>query len=164
MAGAVPVAPIIMIMIPLPMPTAMAMSAMIRPMTAADSPASDSAAAGTTIIIIPVTGCGCTTIIATAIRCGRYLGYWGGRRAWWKHRGDRGGHWNGGKSHGQHHEARPPRPNRPDRPDRPNRPGKWNGHDRDHDGPRGPAPRPGGGAGHPQIGRASCRERVCQYV
>src|SRR3546814_7045627 len=49
---------------------------------------------------------------------GRYLGYWGGRRAWWKHRGDRGGHWNGGKSHGQHHEARPPRPNRPDRPDR----------------------------------------------
>src|SRR3546814_15323925 len=95
---------------------------------------------------------------------GRYLGYWGGRRAWWKHRGDRGGHWNGGKSHGQHHEARPPRPNRPDRPDRPNRPGKWNGHDRDHDGPRGPAPRPGGGAGHPQIGRASCRERVCQYV
>src|SRR3546814_2910894 len=80
---------------------------------------------------------------------GRYLGYWGGRRAWWKHRGDRGGHWNGGKSHGQHHEARPPRPNRPDRPDRPNRPGKWNGHDRDHDGPRGPAPRPGGGAGHP---------------
>src|SRR3546814_20320364 len=46
----------------------MAMTAMIRPITAADSPASDSAAAGTTIIIIPVTGCGCTTIIATAIR------------------------------------------------------------------------------------------------
>src|SRR3546814_6064025 len=57
-----------MIMIPMPMPTAMAMTAMIRPITAADSPASDSAAAGTTIIIIPVTGCGCTTIIATAIR------------------------------------------------------------------------------------------------
>src|SRR3546814_15628678 len=65
---------------------------------------------------------------------GRYLGYWGGRRAWWKHRGDRGGNWNGGQSHGQHHEARPPRPTRPDRPARPKRPGKWNGHDPDHDG------------------------------
>ena len=27
---------------------------------------------------------------------GQYLNYWGGRRAWWKHRGDRGdGHWQG---------------------------------------------------------------------
>src|SRR3546814_3872443 len=33
---------------------------------------------------------------------GRYLGYWGGRRAWWKHRGDRGGHWNGGKRSEEH--------------------------------------------------------------
>lgn len=57
---------------------------------------------------------------------GQYLDYWGGRRAWWKHRKDRGdGHWNG---------------------DRPDRPGGWDGRDHDRDGPRGT--RPGRGPGH----------------
>src|SRR3546814_7808637 len=50
---------------------------------------------------------------------GRYLGYWGGRRAWGKHRGDRDGHWNGGKGDGPRHEGRPSRPNRTARPHRP---------------------------------------------
>ncbi|PZQ21836.1 MAG: hypothetical protein DI569_10385 [Sphingopyxis macrogoltabida] len=53
---------------------------------------------------------------------GQYLNYWGGRRAWWKHRSDRP------------HDGRPGRPGRPDRP------GGWNGGDRD--GPHGT--RPGG--------------------
>ncbi|MGB3319061.1 MAG: hypothetical protein WBA75_08475, partial [Sphingopyxis granuli] len=46
---------------------------------------------------------------------GQYLNYWGGRRAWWKHRGDRGGgQWQGGT-----------RPGNP--PVRPGRPGGWQG-------------------------------------
>ena len=67
---------------------------------------------------------------------GQYLNYWGGRRAWWKHRGDRGGgQWQGGT-----------RPGNP--PVRPGRPGGWQG----HDGDRPQGTRPGRGtppaAGH----------------
>ena len=70
----------------------------------------------------------------------QYLNYWGGRRAWWKHRGDRGdGHWQG----------RPPSSGG-DHGGRPHRPGGWQGHDRDGDGQHGTRP-PGGrpGAGTP---------------
>ncbi|WP_439568494.1 hypothetical protein [Sphingopyxis sp.] len=71
----------------------------------------------------------------------RYLNYWGGRRAWWKHHGGRG-------------DGQPGRPggwdrDRDGRPGdgRPGRPGGWNRGDRDNDGPRGT--RPGRGDGNP---------------
>jgi hypothetical protein len=66
----------------------------------------------------------------------RYLNYWGGRRAWWKH-------------HGGRHDWKPGRPgwNRGDRDGRPGRPGGWNRGDRDHDGPRGTRPGRGRGDG-----------------
>lgn len=71
---------------------------------------------------------------------GRYLNYWGGRRAWWKHhRGHRGdwrrdGNWRDRDRDGRHD----------------GRPGGWTGRrdgdrDRDRDGRRGS--RPGSGAG-----------------
>lgn len=65
---------------------------------------------------------------------GQYLNYWGGRRAWWKHHGNRGG------QHGQ----RPTRPGRPDvtRPE-PGRPdgGKrnWADHVRDQNAAERPS-------------------------
>lgn len=69
---------------------------------------------------------------------GQYLNYWGGRRAWWRHHGNRpgNGHWN-----------RPGRPGHGDgRPGRPGRPGGWNPGDRDNDGHHGTRPgRPGAG-------------------
>lgn len=72
----------------------------------------------------------------------RYLNYWGGRRAWWKH-------------HGGRHDGNPGRPggwNRGDgdgRPGdgRPGRPGGWSRPDRDNDGPRGTRPGRGPGDG-----------------
>lgn len=95
---------------------------------------------------------------------GRYLNYWGGRRAWWKHHRDRGdGHWNRpGHSNGGH-DARPGggdgwTGSRPSRPGgwtggRPGRPDGSIGRDRDHDGPHGARPRrwnPGASdGGHP---------------
>ncbi len=61
---------------------------------------------------------------------GHYLNYWGGRRAWWKHRKDRPeGGWNGSG-----------RPGRGDHDGRPGRPGGWTRGDRDNDGPRGGRP------------------------
>lgn len=67
---------------------------------------------------------------------GRYLNYWGGRRAWWKHRRDRDDR-HGHDGHGGHHGGSP------------GHPGSWNGHG-GHDGPHGTRP-PGGrpGAGRP---------------
>jgi hypothetical protein len=51
---------------------------------------------------------------------GQYLNYWGGRRAWWKHRGDRGdSHWQGRPpSRGGDHGGRPHRPGAWDAPAR----------------------------------------------
>ncbi|MBA3942572.1 MAG: hypothetical protein C0520_15300 [Sphingopyxis sp.] len=69
---------------------------------------------------------------------GHYLNYWGGRRAWWKHRNDRpDGGWNGSG-----------RPGRGDHDGRPGRPGGWHGGDLDDDGPRGT---PGRGNGRPPV-------------
>lgn len=102
----------------------------------------------------------------------RYLNYWGGRRAWWKHHGGRGpgqpgrpGGWTRGDGDGRPGDARPggwqrgdrdrdgPRGTRPgrnddnppaaNRPDRPDRgPGGWQRGDRGNEGRRGT--RPGG--------------------
>jgi len=65
----------------------------------------------------------------------RYLNYWGGRRAWWKHHGGRNdwkpgrpGGWNRGDGDGRPGDGRP------------GRPGGWNRPDRDNDGPRGTWP------------------------
>ncbi|HKX88968.1 MAG TPA: hypothetical protein VJM13_07150, partial [Sphingopyxis sp.] len=90
----------------------------------------------------------------------RYLDYWGGRRAWWKHHGGRGD-WKPGRPGGWHrgdrnndgphgtrpgrgndHSGTPPVTGNPGRPDRGDRPGRggWNRGDRDHDGPRGTWP------------------------
>jgi hypothetical protein len=80
----------------------------------------------------------------------RYLNYWGGRRAWWKHHGGRGdgqpgrpGGWNRGDGDGRPGDGRP------------GRPGGWNRGDRDNDGPRGDGPRgtrPGRGPGDGSTG------------
>src|SRR3546814_15337131 len=69
----------------------------------------------------------------------RYLNYWGGRRAWWKHHGGRKD-W------------------------KPGRPGGWHRGDRDDDGPGGPRPgRPGKAPPTgKQTGRATGRGRVCR--
>ncbi|MDR6834609.1 MULTISPECIES: hypothetical protein [unclassified Sphingopyxis] len=74
----------------------------------------------------------------------RYLNYWGGRRAWWKHHGGRGdgqpgrpGGWHRGDSDGRPGDGRP------------GRPGGWNRGDRnDSDGPRGTRPGRGPGDGN----------------
>ncbi|MEI4508586.1 hypothetical protein WBQ88_14650 [Sphingopyxis sp. CCNWLW253] len=72
----------------------------------------------------------------------RYLNYWGGRRAWWKHHGGRND-WKPGRPGGWHRGDRDGRPG----DGRPGRAGGWNRGDRDHDGPRGT--RPGRGDGNP---------------
>ena len=83
----------------------------------------------------------------------RYLNYWGGRRAWWKHHGGRHdgkpgrpGGWNRGDGghdgpygtrpgRGNGNPGTPPATGNPGRPDRGDRPGRggWNRGDRDHD-------------------------------
>lgn len=70
----------------------------------------------------------------------RYLNYWGGRRAWWKHHGGRGDG-QPGRPGGWHRSDGDGRPGT----GRPGRPGGWNRGDGDDDGPRGT--RPGRGAG-----------------
>ncbi|SKB29038.1 hypothetical protein [Sphingopyxis flava] len=71
---------------------------------------------------------------------GRHLNYWGGRRAWWRHHGGKGG------SHG----GRPGRPGDHSGPDghggkgdhqgRPGRPGGWTGNDDANRPPHGTRP------------------------
>lgn len=85
----------------------------------------------------------------------RYLDYWGGRRAWWKHhggrkdwkpgrpgwhRGDRDGDGPRGTRPGR--PGTPPATGNPGRPDgaHPDRPGRWNRWNRDRDHPRGTRP------------------------
>lgn len=75
----------------------------------------------------------------------RYLNYWGGRRAWWKHHGGRND-WKPGRPGGWNRGDRDGRPG----DGRPGRPGGWNRPDRDNDGPRGT--RPGRGPGDSATG------------
>jgi len=79
----------------------------------------------------------------------RYLNYWGGRRAWWKHHGGRGdgqpgrpGGWHRGDGDGRPGDGRP------------GRPGGWNRGDGNDGGPRGTRPGrgPGDGNGRPPPG------------